>query len=70
MTVVIHNGIAENPVKPGDHLLLGHFGSVLQSARKRRLEDIFGGGPRFDAAFEEAQKTAMCADQPVNRFRR
>lgn len=67
MTVVVNNGVAENPIKPGNHLLLRHFGAVLQAARKRRLENIFRNGSGFDAPFEEAQKTAVCANQPVNR---
>jgi hypothetical protein len=43
MTVVIDHGIAEDPIKPGNYLLILHLGPALQSARKRRLENILGG---------------------------
>jgi hypothetical protein len=63
VTVVINHGVTENSIKPGNHLLILHPRPALQSARKRRLEDIFGGCSRFDASFEERQKLPVSANQ-------
>lgn len=69
MTIVIDHGIAENPIEPGNHLLIRHLRSAFQSAHKCRLEDIFGGSSRFDASFEKRKKLPMSVNQQGNRFR-
>ena len=70
MAVVIDHGVTKNPIKPGDHLLILHPSPALQSARKRRLQDIFGCRSGLDAPFQKRQKLPMSFNQLRNRFRR
>jgi len=69
VTVMIDHGVTENPIEPRNHLLVLHLCPALQSARKRRLENIFGGRSRFDASFQERQKFPMSVNQSGNGFR-
>ena len=61
MAIMINHRITENPIKPGDYFLILDPHPALQSARKGRLEDIFGNRSRFDSPFEECQKFAVSA---------
>jgi transposase len=70
VAVMIDDGVAEHPIEPGDHFLIRHTTSSFQSARKRCLQDIFGGGPGLDAPFQERQKLAVAGNQLRKGFGR
>ena len=55
MTVVVDHGVTETGATT--------ISSGPRPARKRRLGDIFGGGSRFDASFEEREKLPVSANQ-------
>ena len=66
---MIDHSVAEDPIEPRHNVFVLDTRPSLQSARKRRLENIFGGCSRFDASFEERQKLPVRVNQPGNRFR-
>ena len=63
LTVMVDNGIAQDPIEPSHNLFILHAGPALQSARKRCLQDVFGGGSGLDAPLQEGQKLPVSANQ-------
>jgi hypothetical protein len=60
--VMVDDGIAEDPIEPGDNLLILDAGTAFDSAHEGGLEDVFGGFAGLDAALEEGEKLAVAAD--------
>jgi len=64
VAVVIDDGVAEHPVKPGnDALFVAHVGPPLQGAHEGRLQDVFGDNSRFDTGLEEGQELPVAIHQ-------
>ena len=63
VTVIIGERVAEDPIEPGHHVLILHTRPSLESARERRLQNVFGVGSGSNPPFEECQKLAVCSDQ-------
>jgi hypothetical protein len=53
VAVMVDYGVAEDSIEPGDHFFVVNRGASFQAAGEGGLEDVFGGGPGFDAAFQE-----------------
>jgi hypothetical protein len=68
LTVMIDDGVAQDPIEPGHNLFILHTGPALQSAHKRRLQDFFGGGSGLDTPLEEGQKLAVSLHELRQRF--
>ena len=56
VAVVIDHGVAKDAVEPGHYFFILNTGASLQSAGKRRLQNIFGHCPGLDPPFQKCQK--------------
>lgn len=63
---VIHDGVAKDPVEPGDHaLLVPDVVELFEAPCVRFLQDIFGDGVALDAAPEELEESAVMLGKDV-----
>ena len=69
MAVVVDDGVAEHPIKPGyGAFVISQQVAALQAADESGLQEVFGGGGVIHALAKEGQELLPAVQQAAEGF--